>query len=212
MKVDFSNVPKEYWDDYFNNEPAEGVYSYPLETLDEAKLLALGARIAVGRPSHVITRLGAFVIDLSPESHTGAFKHAIDFLVPEGSRVLAAADGVVTAVVQHNREGGPTEGFAPLMNYLTISHQNDEFSQYCHLKPHSSSKYKVGIGTVVSTGQVIAEVGMTGRTDRPHLHFLVFRDDTPIPAPSRPTHHHSFAQHSGIPQGNPAGFKSLKVW
>ena len=139
-------------------------------------------------------------------------KQGVDFLVPEGSSVLAAADGVVAVIVQHNQEGGPTEGYAPLMNYLTIDHGNGEFSQYCHLAPHSVSKHHIRVGSLVRAGQTIAEVGMTGWTDRPHLHFLVFRADLPIPAPVRPTHHHSPAQQCGIPQGNPDGFKSLKVW
>ena len=50
-------------------------------------------------------------------------------------------------------------------------HANEEYSRYDHLAYRSS---RVKVGQDVTEGQVIAEVGMTGYTFRPHLHFQVF--------------------------------------
>ena len=49
--------------------------------------------------------------------------------------------------------------------------RNEEYSRYDHLAYRSS---RVKVGQDVTEGQVIAEVGMTGYTFRPHLHFQVF--------------------------------------
>jgi murein DD-endopeptidase MepM/ murein hydrolase activator NlpD len=50
-------------------------------------------------------------------------------------------------------------------------HSNEEYSMYDHLAPRSS---KVRVGQTVKEGQKIANVGMTGYTLLPHLHFQVF--------------------------------------
>lgn len=53
-------------------------------------------------------------------------------------------------------------------NYVTIDHGNGEFSTYCHLKEGS---LKVKLGDKVTRGTVIAQVGNTGNSGAPHLHF-----------------------------------------
>ncbi len=55
-------------------------------------------------------------------------------------------------------------------NYLVIDHGNGEFSVYCHLKEGS---LKVAKGEKVRKGQGIAQVGNTGNSGAPHLHFQV---------------------------------------
>jgi murein DD-endopeptidase MepM/ murein hydrolase activator NlpD len=50
-------------------------------------------------------------------------------------------------------------------------HRNGEFTRYDHLAYHSS---KVKTGQQVQAGQEISNVGMTGYTYIPHLHFQVF--------------------------------------
>jgi murein DD-endopeptidase MepM/ murein hydrolase activator NlpD len=50
-------------------------------------------------------------------------------------------------------------------------HKNNEFSRYDHLTFKSSN---VKVGQFVKKGQKIAEVGMTGYTFIPHLHFQIF--------------------------------------
>ena len=50
-------------------------------------------------------------------------------------------------------------------------HPNGVYSRYDHLTYRSS---RVMVGQAVDKGHVIAEVGMTGYTFRPHLHLHVF--------------------------------------
>ena len=200
-------------DDYWLNEPARGPFAYPLSTENGEEILRIGIEISKGRPPEVISRRGPFVIDLSPETHYGPFAHAIDFLMPEGTEVLASAAGEVVKVVDHHTEGGFNEAFANSMNFVTIRHANGMFSQYCHLAPGSVSIRGVAVGTLVHAGQPIGEIGLTGWTDRPHLHFLVFRTDQR----GRPTHHHTLEDITLIearnrrypPEQYP--FKSLEV-
>ncbi|HET6489958.1 MAG TPA: M23 family metallopeptidase [Syntrophales bacterium] len=53
-------------------------------------------------------------------------------------------------------------------NYITIDHGNGEFSMYCHLK---EGTIRVKAGQKVAKGEVIAQVGNTGNSSEPHLHF-----------------------------------------
>ena len=67
--------------------------------------------------------------------------------------------------------GGHNPIYWNFKDFVAILHANEEYSRYDHLAPQSS---KVKVGQAVSEGQVIAKVGMTGYTFRPHLHFQVF--------------------------------------
>ncbi len=55
-------------------------------------------------------------------------------------------------------------------NYITIDHGNGEFSMYCHLKEGS---IRVKAGQKVAKGEVIGQVGNTGNSSEPHLHFQI---------------------------------------
>ncbi len=91
-----------------------------------------------------------------------------------GVNVLAAADGEVIYIEdgQFDRE---TEGDVSkkLGNYIAIKHPNKYFTYYAHLKKNS---LKVGVGDQVKQGQVIAQVGSSGNSTDPHLHFEVWYD------------------------------------
>lgn len=144
-----------------------------------------------GVPKGELYRLGRFWCASSPESHVGPFLNAIDFLVPDGTPVLAAADGVIVEIIDHHADWGESEEFRDQLNYVTILHDSGEMTQYCHLAPGSVRSLGLRVGSRVKCGERIATVGKTGWTDRDHLHFLVFRlDDHP---------------------DNPFGFKSLRV-
>jgi murein DD-endopeptidase MepM/ murein hydrolase activator NlpD len=53
-------------------------------------------------------------------------------------------------------------------NYIVIDHGNGEFSHLGHLKPGSA---KVAVGDKVRAGQAIAQVGTSGSSLFPHLHY-----------------------------------------
>jgi len=107
----------------------------------------------------------------SSPAHFERLKNAVDFIAPENTTVLAAARGTVTYVKDDSEIGGPSVSFWDYSNFISIKHQNEEYTRYDHLAFGSS---KVRVGEIVSAGQEIAKVGMTGFTYLPHLHFQVF--------------------------------------
>lgn len=82
----------------------------------------------------------------------------IDFAAPVGTPIHAAAGGVVVLAEQH-----PIWG-----NVVEIDHGNQLLTRYAH-----ASRLVVTPGDLVKRGQKIAEVGSTGRSTGPHLHFEV---------------------------------------
>ncbi len=87
--------------------------------------------------------------------------NGVDFGVPVGSKVFAAAAGKVIV----SKAGGYNGGYG---NYIVISHSNGTQTLYAHL-----SQNLVSVGTSVSQGQAIGYSGNTGRSTGPHLHFEV---------------------------------------
>jgi murein DD-endopeptidase MepM/ murein hydrolase activator NlpD len=107
----------------------------------------------------------------SSPAHIGKLKHAIDFIAPQNTPVFAAADGTVTSARDDSYTGGPNIEYWYDSNFIVIKHANGEYSRYDHLAGRSS---KVKVGQHVKAGQAIAQIGMTGFTFLPHLHFQVF--------------------------------------
>lgn len=84
-----------------------------------------------------------------------------------GSIIVATAKGKVTAM--RNTVTGYNESLSS-GNYVTLSHGNNIYTTYCHMK-HGSVKVKVG--DIVEIGQVLGEKGSTGFSTGPHLHYGV---------------------------------------
>lgn len=117
---------------------------------------------------------------LSYDGHKGT-----DFALPTlgametGVDVLAAARGVVTGL----RDGEPDTGLVNATpgkdcgNGVAIAHESGWVTQYCHLKRGSVAVQK---GQTLAAGDVIAQVGLSGRTEIPHLHISVRHNDTVI--------------------------------
>lgn len=171
----------EQWagDTRFDDERSELLFKYPLSI--KANIATReGLRLAVGNPPDETYRRECFVCASSPQSHLGPFKWAIDFLVPDGTPVLAAYKGKVIEVQEHSDSWGEGPEYRDLLNYLTIQHPNGEFTQYCHLEKDSVSRSGISVGSLVKQGQQVGMVGKTGWTDRDHLHFITFRTSKPI--------------------------------
>lgn len=123
---------------------------------------------AVPLPTDEITEFGSKGI--SP-THQGYLANAIDFFVPEGTEVLAAADGEVVSLRDSSKEGGIDPSFWDKGNYVDIRHpQFNEYTWYEHLMFNG---IMVKVGDHVKEGQVIALSGNTGFTEIPHMHFQV---------------------------------------
>ena len=107
----------------------------------------------------------------SSPAHIGKLRNAVDFLVPQNTPVLAAADGVVTSIKTDSRRGGPNMMYWLDSNFIVLKHPKGEYSRYDHLAYKSIT---VRNGQRVRAGQQIARTGMTGFSYIPHLHFHVF--------------------------------------
>ena len=106
---------------------------------------------------------------LGPISHQNTF--AIDFLMEEGTPIMAAREGIVAEVKEDSNWGCPSADCARDGNYILIMHRDGTFAGYWHLQYKGVS---VKVGERVSAGQVIGTSGNTGWTSGPHLHFEVF--------------------------------------
>ena len=95
---------------------------------------------------------------IDPFTGNKAYHKGIDFVAELGEPIKAAAGGVVVYSDRHPEYG----------NMVSVDHGNDLVSRYAH-----ASKRLVKVGQVVKQGEKIAEVGSTGRSTGPHLHFEV---------------------------------------
>jgi len=91
--------------------------------------------------------------------HTG-----LDFPADIGTPIRAAAGGVVVSAEWHAQYG----------QVLEISHGGGLTTLYAH-----TSRIRVKVGDIVKRGQWVAEVGNTGRSTGPHLHFEVLVEGVP---------------------------------
>jgi len=109
-------------------------------------------------------------------AHFDYLKHAVDFALPEGNKILAAQDGEVVKLRQHSDEGGLDDKYKAAPEYknrIVIEHESGEYSEYGHLQHQG---VKVEKGDRVKQGQVIGLSGNTGYSSRPHLHFHVLHE------------------------------------
>lgn len=90
----------------------------------------------------------------------GRRHNGIDIPAPKGTRVVAAADGVVVGINRTNRWGSGW-GY-----YVKISHGSGYETIYAHL-----SQVSVEVGQHLKSGEKIGEIGSTGRSTGNHLHF-----------------------------------------
>jgi murein DD-endopeptidase MepM/ murein hydrolase activator NlpD len=168
---------------WMEKEITRFLYNFPLPYLSsDQSLIEIGKELAkrAGIPEAKWLQLGPFLTYLSPLSHIGPFLHAVDFLVPDGTNVLAANDGRIVEFEESHDVWGNDPNFMDQVNHVSILHQSmlgTEISQYCHLEKGSISHFGLKVGSKVKAGQPIAKVGKTGWTEGDHLHFIVIRTD-----------------------------------
>ncbi len=105
-------------------------------------------------------------------SHKGANQYAIDWQMPEGTRVFAAREGVVVRTKDDSSTGGSSMDYDRFNNYVLVRHPDGTLGHYCHLQKGS---IVVKPGQHVAVGDVLARSGNTGFSSGPHLHFCVFK-------------------------------------
>jgi murein DD-endopeptidase MepM/ murein hydrolase activator NlpD len=90
------------------------------------------------------------------------FHNGIDLAGHEGTPILATADGEVHRVGRDKRLG----------YYIALLHGFGRRTLYGHLRSRPTLK----VGQTVKRGDVIGEMGNTGRSTGPHLHYSVFKN------------------------------------
>jgi murein DD-endopeptidase MepM/ murein hydrolase activator NlpD len=100
-----------------------------------------------------------------PISGVRRYHAAIDLAAPTGTTVKAAMDGKVSSA-----------GFnATYGKYIILSHGNEYQTMYAHL-----NQVSVKQGDRVIQGVKIGEVGSTGYSTGPHLHFAIYKNGRPV--------------------------------
>jgi murein DD-endopeptidase MepM/ murein hydrolase activator NlpD len=106
----------------------------------------------------------AFGWRIDPVTGTSALHTGLDFPAETGTAIYSAAGGVVVTQEFHPQYG----------NMVEVDHGNDLITRYAHASRVFAKK-----GDLIKRGQKLAEVGTTGRSTGPHLHFEVLVQGVP---------------------------------
>ncbi|MFE9688407.1 M23 family metallopeptidase [Micromonospora sp. NPDC005806] len=112
------------------------------------------------KPTWVIPMKGATITSCYGQ-RWGTLHAGIDFAMPSGTPIHAAAAGTVV------KAGDAGDGYG---NSVFIDHHNGYLTHYAH-----QSRLIVSVGDKVSAGQIIGYEGATGDATGPHLHFEVHK-------------------------------------
>ncbi|MFW5432558.1 MAG: M23 family metallopeptidase [Methylophilaceae bacterium] len=110
------------------------------------------------KPISAAYKSSSFGWRTDPFKGTKAFHEGLDFTARMGTKIRAAADGIVTTSSNTSAYG----------NLVKLNHGAGLETRYAH-----ASKLLVKVGERVVKGQVIALVGSTGRSTGPHLHYEI---------------------------------------
>ena len=150
-------------------ERLDGEATQETESLKELEGLLQNKQVQLTHtPSIWPTRgwfTSGFGYRISPFTGLRQMHDGIDISNRLGSPIIAPADGLVTNI-------GREWGFGKT---LVISHGFGFSTRYGHL-----DKINVKIGQKVKRGQKVAEMGNTGRSTGPHLHYEVRLNGVPV--------------------------------
>jgi len=120
-------------------------------------------------PDTNVQTSGYFVRPAKGGKTQGIHGHnGVDFSGRGGASVVAAAGGTVLISLSSGYNGG-------YGSYVVINHSNGTQTLYAHLSANF-----VSAGDHVSQGQLIGNIGNTGRSTGPHLHFEVHGAKNPF--------------------------------
>lgn len=96
----------------------------------------------------------------------GYMHKILDVTAPQGTPVVAMADGVVSKLMTPNESGGG--GYVVVIDY-----GGGYQCMYMHIMANG---FLVKAGEAVKQGQAVAKIGSTGRSSGPHLHLKFTRN------------------------------------
>lgn len=131
-----------------------------------AKLRTLMSYVPLGEPLAGEPRVASpFGYRIDPFLGRPALHTGVDLVEPYGADIRATGAGQVV-------HAGPMAGYGLLVE---IDHGDGLASRYAHL-----SEIRVSEGDAVEKGAVVGQLGSTGRTTGPHLHYEVRIDSEPV--------------------------------
>jgi murein DD-endopeptidase MepM/ murein hydrolase activator NlpD len=136
----------------------------PGAKLDWVKIQEINGDLFIWPVSGAITSPYGYRRDPFSGSHR-QFHTGLDIRGGTGTPIRAAMSGRVSRVGYDNIFG----------NYVIISHHSGYRTLYGHM-----SVVRVKTGAYVGTGERIGDVGSTGLSTGPHLHFMVYKDGVTV--------------------------------
>ncbi|MGB1308105.1 MAG: M23 family metallopeptidase [Oceanihabitans sp.] len=133
---------------------------------EKEKLLASIPAIQPIRNEDLTRMASGFGMRTDPFTKARKMHWGMDFTSPRGTPIYAAGDGVV------KRADASAAGYG---KHIRIDHGYGYVSLYAHMY-----KFNVRKNQKVKRGDLIGFVGSTGRSEAPHLHYEVFKDDQRI--------------------------------
>jgi len=134
-----------------------------LEKLETVKAAARAMPIHNPAPGQPVS--SSFGVRRDPFVRTPAMHAGIDFRATPGTAIRAAGAGTVI-------RAGWTGGYGRMVE---IDHGNGLTTRYAHM-----SKIRAREGQKIETGDIVGEVGSSGRSTGPHLHYEVRRNGAPV--------------------------------
>jgi len=172
-------VVPAFCSDYYVQNPAPAFHS---TTLQEGAPLQVAAAAFPGNVSFRLTEvpsMNTYMVAFAGKPGQAASHEGLDYVhtnqnVPHVP-VIAAAAGTVAYVrtgcpqsAMFGKNKSLREAGAGWGNHVVLYHGNGIYTRYAHLAPGS---IKAKVGDKMAPGDVVGEMGNTGRSETRHLHF-----------------------------------------
>ena len=118
-------------------------------------------RMVAGRPVKKGWLSSEYGMRIDPFHGKQQWHAGIDFAGRDGDDVIAVASGIVTW-------SGDRNGYGQMVE---ISHSDGYITRYAHNQENIAN-----LGAIVQKGDVVAQMGSSGRSTGPHVHFEVFKN------------------------------------
>ena len=168
--------------------PACTEYNSPEEEFAPIQITALGTPTGTSSLSWTIPSAYTYAVDFAGTAGSPASHEGLDYVHGDANLSVVPVYASSAGTVVYVRTGCPQSSEFSLNNdlrecgsgwgnHIVVDHGNQIYTRYAHLKP---STVAVSVGTVVSEGQYIADMGNSGRSDLRHLHFELGTKTSPF--------------------------------
>ena len=144
---------------------SEKITEQTMVTVPVSRIETLGTKVISGMGTGSFLRPVSGDVSSNYGIRWGKNHNGTDFLGNIGDSVEASDGGTVSF-------SGASEGYG---NLIIIDHKNGYETYYGHL-----NKSYVSEGDKVESGEIIGEIGSTGNSTGPHLHFEIRKNGIPI--------------------------------